>query len=162
MRAWSRAVGLLALTLAACNAASLGPSPGAASSSTPAGPEIEVPTGAWTTTITEADARAAGLTGAGEIAENTGVFTTTFASDGTWTTSQVTSAPIRWPVFRGTYRATAPGMLELVTTFPPDYAGDVFTVAWTRDADGLHFALRTPDDPLLRMNLETHPWQPKA
>src|SRR5262245_24567024 len=109
----------------------------------------DFPVGSWTTTITEADLRAAGVTAAGLINENTGVFTTVFASDGIWTTTQVTSHPVRWPVFRGTFRVTGPGRFEQRTEFPADYAGDIVVFTWTRQGDDLRLGVPDPSDPIL-------------
>jgi hypothetical protein len=51
-------------------------------------------------------------------------------------------------------------VFELRTTFPADYAGDVVTIGWLMEDENLRLQLVTPDDPVLRANLETHPWQP--
>jgi hypothetical protein len=157
----------LVFVVAGCAAplGSASPSLGAGSTqATAAGPSglssDTAPVGSWTMTLTAEDLVAAGFTDVGAIEENTGTFTHTFASDGTWTVAQVTTHPIRWPVFRGTYTVTGDRTIEMRTEFPPDYAGDVVTVAWTRDAEGLRLRLLTPPDPLLRINLETHPWAP--
>lgn len=123
-------------------------------------PSAAAPLGTWSMTMTAADMEAAGYTDAGLIGENTGTFTLTVADDGTWSIAQATSVPIRWPVFRGTYAATGPGEIEMLTEFPTDYAGDLVTVAWSLDAGNLRLRLVSPQDPLLKVNLETHPWAP--
>lgn len=118
------------------------------------------PIGSWSSTITEADLRAGGITGAGELRENTGVFTHVFGTDGTWMTVQQTDVPIRWPIFRGTWTATGPNTFDQVTTFPPDYAGDVVAITWAREGDTLLLRVPDPPDPLLPVIMEAHPWTP--
>jgi hypothetical protein len=132
--------------------------PGASRSAAPIGDDA--PIGSWTMTLTGDDLRAAGFTETGLVSENVGAFTFTVQPDGTWTMAQATPQPVRWPVFRGTYSVTAPGTLEMRTTFPSDYAGEVVTVAWSRGDDGLRLHVLSPPDPLLRVQLETHPWAP--
>ena len=118
------------------------------------------PVGSWTMTITEEDLRGAGMTDAGLIKENAGVFTTTFTSDGTWSTAQATNAPIRWPLFRGTFTVAGDGLIDQTTTFPPDYAGDVVRFTWRMENDALLLGVPEPPDPVLAVLTEMHPWQP--
>jgi hypothetical protein len=118
------------------------------------------PLGAWTTTITVDDLKAAGVTNEGELNENSGVFTLTMAEDGTWTTAQVTDAPIRWPVFEGSWTATGPDGFSQVTTFPTDFAGDVVDFTWKIEDGALILKVVTPPDHILPIIMETHPWQP--
>jgi hypothetical protein len=148
-------LGLVAV-LAGC-----GSPPGGSGSAVPiSSAAAEAPLGAWTMAVTADDLTAAGFTEPGAHAENTGTFTFTVAPDGTWTMAQVASQPVRWPVFRGTYVATAPGTIQMRTAFPTEYAGEIVTVDWTREADGLRLQLASPDDPLLRFQFEAHPWAP--
>jgi hypothetical protein len=146
---------VLAITIAGCTAFS---------PSTPGTPLVSMPpgfpVGVWSTTITEADLRDAGIEGPGEIRENSGVFTHTFNADGTWTAVQEADVPIRWPIFRGTWTPTGPNSFDMVTTFPPDYAGDVVGITWERAGDTLRLRVPEPPDPLLPVILETHPWTP--
>ena len=133
--------------------------------SVPAGSEASIPSaivGSWTTTITADDLRAAGMTGEGELAENTGTFTMTLGGDGTWSTSQEADIPVKWPVFRGTLVATGPASFRQTTTFPADFAGDVVDFAWSIEDDALRIKVVTPPDPILPIIMETHPWQPKG
>lgn len=140
---------------------SVTPAPSAAAPSAAAAvPEAIV--GAWTTTITEADLRSGGLTSAGDLGENIGVFTMTFGADGTWSTSQETSATIKWPVFKGTLVATGANSFRETTTFPADFAGDVVEFTWSIDGKDLVVKVPTPPDPVLPIIMETHPWQPKS
>jgi hypothetical protein len=118
------------------------------------------PLGSWTTTLTEADLRAAGMTGAAELTENSGVFTMTLAPDGTWTTAQETDSPIRWPVFRGTYVTTGPDTFRQLTTFPPDFAGDEVDFSWRIESGDLVMEVPDPPDPILPVIIEAHPWEP--
>ena len=118
------------------------------------------PLGVWSVTITEDDLRAGGITGSGELTENTGVFTMTLGGDGTWTTAQVTDALIRWPVFRGSLSATGPDTFTQVTTFPPDYAGDSVDFRWRLDDGDLVLEVLDPPDHVLPALMETHPWEP--
>jgi hypothetical protein len=154
-------IGALVLTLggaliAGCGGQATASGPPPSGSSLPAG----FPLGSWTTTITEADLRAAGMTGAGELTENSGVFTMTLAPDGTWTTAQETDAPIRWPVFRGTYVATGPDTFRQQTTFPADYAGDVVDFSWRVESGNLVMEVPDPPDEVLPIIIEAHPWEP--
>lgn len=118
------------------------------------------PIGSWTSTITEEDLRKAGVTDAGLIKENSGMFTTTFASDGTWSTAQTTDAPIKWPLFRGTFEVAGDGLIDQTTTFPPDYAGDVVRFTWRMENGALVLGVPEPPDPFLGMMTAMHPWQP--
>jgi hypothetical protein len=146
-----------------CSTASVAVSPTAA---TGAGalPSPDVPTGfplgSWTTTITEGDLRAGGVTGTGELSENAGTFTMTLDAGGTWTATQDTDVPIRWPVFRGTYTVTGPTTFQQRTDFPPDFAGDLVDFEWRVDDGTLLLEVPNPPDPLLPIVVETHPWQP--
>ena len=117
------------------------------------------PVGSWTSTITEEDLRQAGMAD-GLIKENAGVFITTFAPDGTWSTSQATDAPVKWPLFRGTFTVAGDGLIDQITTFPPEYAGDVVRFTWKMEDDALVLGVPEPPDPVLRILTETHPWQP--
>jgi hypothetical protein len=155
-------IAALAVTAIACNAAN--PSapasvPAVAAPSLAALPD-GFPIGSWTSTITEEDLRGAGMTDAGLIKENTGVFTTTFASDGTWSTAQTTDAPIRWPLFRGTFKVAGDGLIDQTTAFPPDYAGDVVRFTWRMENGALVLGVPEPPDPFLTILTEMHPWQP--
>jgi hypothetical protein len=118
------------------------------------------PVGSWTSTITEQDLRQAGMTEDGLIKENAGVFITTFGPDGTWSTSQATDAPIRWPLFRGTFTVAGDGLIDQTTTFPPEYAGDVVRFTWRMEDGALVLGVPQPPDPVLKILTETHPWQP--
>ena len=118
------------------------------------------PLGIWTTTITESDLRTGGVTLDGELTENSGVFTMTLGQDGTWTVAQETDAPIRWPVFRGTYSASGATTFEQVTTFPPDFAGDVVAFEWRVEGGNLLLEVPNPPDHILPVIMELHPWEP--
>lgn len=120
----------------------------------------DVPSGTWTMTLTEEDLRAAGFTEPGALAENTGTFTLTMTPDGGWTMAQIAAQPVKWPVFRGTFAVTGEDTIAMRTTFPPDYAGDVISVKLTESPDGVGMKLLSPDDPLLRVQLESHVWAP--
>ena len=88
------------------------------------------------------------MTDAGLIKENAGVFTTTFASDGTWSMAQTTDAPIKWPLFRGTFEVVGDGSFDQTTTFPPDYAGDVVRFTWRMENGALVLGVPGPTGPL--------------
>jgi len=158
------AIALIAALSVGCSVAtSSSPGAGASSAASPAaGGSFEIPAalvGKWTTTITEADLRAGGITGQGELQENSGVFTTTFGADGTWSTSQVAPVTLRWPVFKGTLVALGPDSFRQVTTFPADYAGDSVDFTWSIKDGALVLHVVNPPDPLLPIVAETHPWQ---
>lgn len=155
---------VLVVIVAGCAA-----SPGQQSTDSPASPgsaapsSAEVPAGfpigTWTTTITEDDLVAAGVRG-GEIGENAGVFTTTLAEDGTWTTAQESDVTLRWPVFRGTWTVTGPDTFSQRTDFPSDFAGDVVTFRWEIVDGNLVLDVLDPPDHILPIVTETHPWTP--
>jgi hypothetical protein len=163
---------ILAVTaiLSACAA---GP-PGSTSGAPPAvsGSAIALPSGfpvgTWTTTITADDLAAVsdeslatiGMSRDNLVKENTGVFTTTLAADGTWSTVQDTDAQVKWPVFRGTYTPVGDDAFDQVTTFPPDFAGDVVRFTWRAEGGKLHLTVPDPPDPVLRALTEAHPWSP--
>jgi hypothetical protein len=129
---------------------------GASQAALPAG----FPIGSWTTTITEEDLEAAGLSGAAVSAENTGVFTLDMAADGTWTTTQVSSSTVKWPVFRGTWAATGPDSFSQTTDFPAEFEGDVVDFTWQVEDGKLIIEVSTPPDPVLPVIMESHPWDP--
>ncbi len=135
------------------------PSDVASTSSSAAIPE-GFPIGSWTTTLTEADLRAGGITHEGELVENAGVFTMTLAADGTWTVAQETDAPIRWPVFRGTWTSTGPDSFNQRTEFPADFAGDMVDFTWRIEDGGLVLKVVNPPDHVLPVIMETHSWTP--
>ena len=152
---------LLGIIVAGCSAAPAGQSPVTAAPTAPAAAEVPAgfPIGTWTTTITEDDLVAAGITG-GEIGENAGVFTTTLAADGTWTTAQESDVTLRWPVFRGTWTATGPDTFTQRTDFPSDFAGDVVSYRWGIVDGDLVLEVLDPPDHILPIVTETHPWTP--
>ena len=118
------------------------------------------PLGSWSTVITAADLQAGGVTGEGEIGENTGTFTMTMSPDGTWTASQVSETPLLRPVFKGTWTANGPDGFTQVTTFPQDYAGDAVDFTWKIEGGSLMLKVVDPPDPILPIITESHPWQP--
>lgn len=118
--------------------------------------------GSWTTSITADDLKAGGITDVGGINENTGTFTMTFGADGTWSTSQESDIPVRWPVFRGTMSSTGPDSFRQVTTFPSDFAGDEVDFTWSVEDGALELTVVDPPDPVLPIVMESHPWQPKG
>jgi hypothetical protein len=155
------ALALLAIVAVAC----MPPNPGnsavpssAPVSVAPGSPSREAPIGSWLMTISADDLEGAGFTDAGLIGENAGTFTFTLTPDGTWTMAQSTPVPVRWPVFRGTYAVTGATTFDMTTDFPADYAGDVVTVDWSLNAGNLLLRLIAPEDPLLKFQLEAHPW----
>ena len=117
------------------------------------------PIGSWTTTITESDLRAAGITGEGELSENAGEVTMVLSEDGTWSTTQVSDVPLRWPVFQGTWTATGSDGFQQTTTFPGDFAGDVVDFTWSVEDGALNLKVVNPPDPILPILMESHPWQ---
>ncbi|HEX7223513.1 MAG TPA: hypothetical protein VF231_09685 [Candidatus Limnocylindrales bacterium] len=154
----------LAMALIGCSAAS-SPSP-ATSAESPAGSRVsaaslpaDFPIGSWTTTITEDDLRAAGLTESAAFAENAGSFTLEMAADGTWTTTQVSDVAVKWPVFRGTWAATGRDTFSQTTEFPADYAGDIVDFSWRIDDGKLVLQVPEPPDPVLPIIVESHPWE---
>jgi hypothetical protein len=164
-------IGTLAAVLAACSASPTtgGSSAGAASAATsgialPAG----FPIGTWTTTITEADLQAVsdealaaiGMSRQNLVMENSGVFTTTFGADGSWSTLQATEPAPKWPVFRGTFVPVGADAIDQTTTFPPDFAGDVVRFTWRIQDGQLHLTVQDPPDPVLPVLTEAHPWSP--
>lgn len=133
---------------------------GAGAATSPSGIPAGFPLGSWVTTINEEDLRASGITGTGELSENAGTFTMTLDAGGTWTVTQDTDVPIRWPVFRGTYAVTGPTTFRQRTEFPPDYSGDLVDFEWRIEQGTLLLEVPNPPDPLLPIVMETHPWQP--
>jgi hypothetical protein len=159
-----------AAILSACTAGAPGSTPGAtpaASGSAIALPN-GFPVGTWTTTITAEDLAAVsdeslatiGMSRDNLVKENTGVFTTTLAADGTWSTVQDTDTQVKWPVFRGTYTPVGDDAFDQITTFPPDFAGDVVRFTWRTEGGQLHLAVPDPPDPVLPVLTEAHPWSP--
>jgi hypothetical protein len=159
----------VAAIVAACSTTSGSPpvvpaseAPSTVASEAPSAAAIpaDFPLGSWTTTITEDDLRAGGLTGDGLTAENSGEFTMTMAEDGTWSTAQVSDVELRWPVFEGTWTATGPDGFSQLTTFPTDFAGDLVDFTWKIENGALVLKVVNPPDPVLPVIMESHPWQP--
>lgn len=157
-----RTIGLLTLVLVALTLDACATGPASAPASSPPAPETSIPEGfpigTWTSTISEDDLRAGGLTDPAALRENVGLFTMTLAADGTWTIAQQTDVPIRWPVFRGTWTPTGPNSFDQRTEFPPDYAGDVVGFTWQLDDDQLLLRIPDPPDEVLGVLTEAHPW----
>lgn len=154
-------IAMVAAVAVGCSGTSAGPGVSAAASLSAAPIPVAIPeaiVGTWTTTITAADLKAAGLPEAA-LAENAGVFTMTLGQDGTWTSSQEANVPLRWPIFRGSYIATGPNSFRQTTEFPADYAGDVVDFTWAVEGGALVLKLPAPPDPVLPVVVETHPWQ---
>ena len=163
----TRAAGAILLSVGILAACSGGAAPATgvpATAPATAGTAMELPAdfplGAWTSTITEADLEAAGITDPNILQENAGTFTNTFAADGTWSSVMDTTAAVKWPVFRGTFTPVGEGEMEQVTTFPPEYAGDVVRFTWRMDGDDLVLGVPDPPDPILPIVVESHPWEP--
>jgi hypothetical protein len=162
------ALAMVAAIVAACSTTPGATSPTPASSpadSVPSGSSAAVlpdgfPIGSWTTTVTQADLLAGGITDEGELVENAGVFTTTLAADGTWTTTQDTDAAVKWPVFRGTWTAIDADTFSLLTAFPGDFAGDVVDFNWKVEGGDLLLEVVNPPDHTMPIVMETHPWKP--
>jgi hypothetical protein len=152
------ATALVLATISACSATAASQAPSSPLASVP----DDVPIGSWTTTITEADLRAGGLTTEGDLAENAGVVTLTMASDGTWSTVQEADVDLRWPVFRGTWTVVDADTFRQTTTFPADFAGDEVDFTWRMEGGALRLAVDNPPDPVLPIIIETHPWQAKG
>ena len=162
------AVTLVAALLAGCSTTAS--SGGAAAPSTASSVAVPAgfPIGTWSTTIAAEDLEAIsdedlatmGMSRANLVKENTGTFTTTFGADGSWSTVQETDQPVKWPVFRGTFTATGDNSFDQVTTFPPDFAGDVVGFTWRTEDGKLHLDVVTPPDPVLPVITEAHPWSP--
>lgn len=162
------AIALVAALSVGCSAgATTGPGAAASpltSASVSSGSPAAIPgaiVGSWVTTITEGDLRAGGVTDPGEVQENVGVFAMELGSDGTWSSTQVTPAPVRWPIFKGTLIATGPDSFRQVTTFPADFAGDSVDFTWSIKDGALVLHVQNPPDKILPIVTETHPWQPK-
>jgi hypothetical protein len=154
----------LAMALIGCSAGASSspvtsaPAP-AGSPATAASLPADFPIGSWTTTITEDDLRAAGVTEAAGLAENAGTFTLEMAADGTWTTTQDSDAVVKWPVFRGTWASTGPDSFSQTTDFPADFAGDIVDFTWRTEGGKLVLDLPAPPDPVLPVIMESHPWE---
>ncbi len=141
--------------------------PGSTGASSPAAPigSTIIPAdhpllGTWTVEVTRADLAAGGVAEPGLQNENSGRFSWTFASDGTWTDIQqsLDGAPITNPIFRGTYTFEG-DTLVAVTTFPAQYADEGLHYTWVITGDEVRFDLLDPPDPILPITIETHPWK---
>jgi hypothetical protein len=162
-----------AALVAGCGAARDGT--GGANGSVPAGSTATTitlpegfPVGTWTTTITAEDLAALddaalanlGMSRDNLVRENAGVFTLTLGADGSWSVLQKTDVPVRWPIFKGTYSPVGADAFDQLTSFPPDFAGDVVRFGW-RTADGkLLLTVSDPPDPILPIVIGAHPWSP--
>jgi hypothetical protein len=121
--------------------------------------------GTWATTITRADLESAGITDPGMLNENTGRFTWSLDSDGTWRTVQVSldDAPVLTPVFSGTFAVDGDAAVLVTTTFPEAYRDSGLRYTWQVNPDGsVTFRVPEPPDPVLRAVVETHPWRPAS
>ena len=126
------------------------------------------PVGTWTTTITADDLAAIddatlanlGMSRDNLIRENAGTFTLVLGADGTWSALQKTDVPVKWPVFKGTFMPVGDDAFDQLTTFPPDYAGDVVRIEWRTADDKLMLTVPDPPDPILPVTMGAHPWSP--
>ena len=150
------AIAATALGCGVPGSGSASPSPDPSGGSSLISPELA---GSWTVTITPDDLAAAGLSDGGLVGENTGTFTMMLNTDGTWSTTQATDVPVRWPVFRGTLSTTGPDSFRQTTTFPADYAGDVVDFTWVLEDGALALKVTNPPDEILPILIETHRWQ---
>ena len=155
----SRTAVALGLAIATVGCAAGASPSGAALSPTAASVPAGFPIGTWTTTITDDDLRAGGLTDAAALSENAGSFTLEMAADGTWTTTQVSDVALKWPVFRGTWTVSGPDKFSQTTDFPADFAGDVVDFTWRIEDGKLVLRLPNPPDPILPIIMESHPWE---
>lgn len=166
------ALSLIAASVSACGSAGTVTSAAVSPPPSPAGSALALPPGfpigTWTSTITAEDLEAVsdeslatiGMTRDNLVNENAGTFTTTFAADGTWSTVQDTDRPVKWPVFRGTLSPVGDDAFDQVTTFPPDFAGDIVRFTWQTVDGQLLLTVPDPPDPVLGVIMEAHPWSP--
>jgi len=157
---------VIAIVSAACSAGTTTASPAGSTAPSasqggqgPASIPPDFPFGSWTTTITMDDLEASGISGA-NVLENAGLFTLTMSEDGSWETTQVSEADLKWPIFRGTWVATGPNGFRQETTFPPDFAGDIVDFTWKLEDGSLLLEVVNPPDPVLPIVMESHPWMP--
>ena len=116
------------------------------------------PVGTWTTTIT-ADDLAAITTRRWQISAYVTTldrqFTLVLGADGTWSalrTDVPSSGRLQGhPVWADAFD---------LTTFPPDYAGDVVRIEWRTADDKLLLTVPDPPDPILPVTMGAHPWSP--
>ena len=151
----------LAASGVSASAASASGATGSPSASPAQSLPADFPLGSWTNYLTEGDLRAAGYTDTPMINENVGSSTLRLSADGTWTIAVESSQPMRWPVFRGTYAVMGASAFRMWTTFPPDFAGEVIDLEWSYEDDRLLLRAIDPYDPIIHVQYETHPWQPK-
>jgi hypothetical protein len=116
--------------------------------------------GSWTVDITKDDLEAGGISDPLVRNENSGRFTWTFSSDGTWTEVQesLDGSPVVNPIFRGTFRVNGATMTA-TTTFPDAYKDTGLHYTWTVAGDEARLDLLDPPDPILPLIVETHPWK---
>jgi hypothetical protein len=145
------------LVVTGCAPGSGGSSTGATSGPAPSGAEALV--GSWQTTITKDDLRGGGITEAGLLNENSGIFTWTFRADGVWTNAQMSQdgSAIDAPVFRGTYWIEG-DTLVAVTEFPSQYRDAGLHYHWHVTGQQLVVDLLDPPDPTAALIAELHPW----
>jgi hypothetical protein len=160
------------MALAGCSAGTPATAAPASAAASPNGSALALPSGfpvgTWTTTISAEDLAKVsdeslaeiGMSRDNLVKENAGVFTTTIAADGTWSTVQDTDQEVKWPVFRGTFAPVGNDAFDQTTTFPPDFAGDTVRFTWRIEDGRLILAVPEPPDPVLPVLTAAHPWSP--
>ena len=114
---------------------------------------IAVPTGTFTTSISNADLTAGKVSGSG-LAANRGTYRLRIDAGGQWTMKNTAAGHLINPTQSGTYRATASAV-----AFTNLLTGGTFTARLTLRAGSLRFTILKASRPELRVVFGAHPWR---
>ncbi len=112
---------------------------------------IAVPTGTFTTTISDADLIAGH---AGNLAGNRGTYTLKIQTGGRWTMKNTAAGHLINPTQGGTYRTTGSSV-----AFTNLFTGGTFTARLAYRSGVLRFTILRASRPELRVVFGAHPWR---
>ncbi len=112
-----------------------------------------VPTGTFTTSISNGDLAAGHVTGSAAVAAR-GTYTLQLSKGGRWTMKNTAPGHLINPTQGGTYRVTGSSL-----AFTNVFNGGTFTARLTLGAAGLRFTILKASRPELRVVFGAHPWR---
>jgi hypothetical protein len=114
---------------------------------------VAVPTGTFTTSISNADLAAGHVTGSA-VAANRGTYTLKIQAGGRWTMKNTAPGHLINPTQGGTYHATGTSV-----AFTNIFTGGTLTARLALRAGTLRFTILKASRPELRVVFGAHPWR---
>ena len=114
---------------------------------------VAVPTGTFTTSISNADLAAGHVTGSA-VAASRGTYTLQLQTGGRWTMKNTAPGHLINPPQGGTYRVTGSSV-----AFTNVFTGGTFTARLALRAGALRFTILKASRPELRVVFGAHPWR---